>query len=223
METRSDGDHLNSLREKGEKKTMTKEELKALGLSEEQIGGVFKINGLDIEKAKEGLATKEAELKLAKEQLDAANTQIKTFEGKDLDIEQVRKEAADYKDKAEKAEQDAKEKVATLTFENNLDKNILKKKGRNPVAIKALLDKEDLMKAEDQEAAIQAALDKLNEKETYLFETEEQPKPPAGPGGNLLGGERKKTNIPDEENYGATLGKKKTGQEQPNSMDQYKL
>jgi len=48
---------------------MTKEELLALGLTEEQIKDVFVINGKDVEKAKGDLATKETELTSAKEQL----------------------------------------------------------------------------------------------------------------------------------------------------------
>ena len=41
---------------------MTKEELQALGLTEEQITELFKINGKDVEKAKGELGTKEKEV-----------------------------------------------------------------------------------------------------------------------------------------------------------------
>lgn len=81
-------------------------ELQALGLSQEQIDAIFKINGLDVENAK---AAKDKEINTLitqrdgiQSQLDTATTTLKKFEG--IDLEQIQNELQTYKTKAEDAE-----------------------------------------------------------------------------------------------------------------------
>lgn len=97
---------------------MTKEELLALGLTEEQITELFKINGKDVEKAKGDLATKEQELADTKKLLADANKEIEDF--KELDVEGIKKAADDYKIKFEAAEQKAKEEIDKIKYEHSL-------------------------------------------------------------------------------------------------------
>lgn len=81
-------------------------ELQALGLNQEQIDAIFKINGLDVENAR---AAKDREISAItaerngyKSQLDAAAATLKKFEG--IDPEQIQRELQTYKTKAEDAE-----------------------------------------------------------------------------------------------------------------------
>ena len=85
---------------------MKKEELIALGLTEEQAGKVLGINGADIEHAK---AAKDKEISTLtatrdglQSQLDAATTALKKFEG--IDPEQIQTELQTYKKQAEETE-----------------------------------------------------------------------------------------------------------------------
>lgn len=74
---------------------MKTEELQTLGLTEEQIKGIFAINGKDVEKIK----TERDQYKAQYE--DATNT-LKSFEG--IDPTKMREEIASYKARAEEAE-----------------------------------------------------------------------------------------------------------------------
>lgn len=74
-------------------------------LPKEIINAILDENGKDIESVK----GKYADYDAIKKQLDEANRTIDGF--KDMDIDAVRKEAADWKQKAEQAEKDAAEKL----------------------------------------------------------------------------------------------------------------
>ena len=82
-------------------------------------------------------AAKEAQRGTA-EQLAAANKELEEYKG--MDIEGLRKSAADWQAKAEQAEKDADARVAAFQFDAKLDHAITAARGRNGKAIRALLD-----------------------------------------------------------------------------------
>lgn len=173
---------------------MTKEELLALGLTEEQVPGVFKINGIDVEKAKGDLATKETELISTKEQLKTANTEIQSY--KSMDIEAIKKASDDYKAKFEAAETKAKEELDALKFNHAIENALIKAGAKNVKAAKALLDGDSLKGSKNLETDIAAAITKAKEADPYLYgETD-----PNGTGGSLGGGAKPpKTAITKED------------------------
>lgn len=89
-----------------ERTEMKKEELTALGISEETAAKVLEINGKDIEHAKsvkdKAITDITAERDGLKAQLDTAAATLKKFEG--IDPEQIQTELQSYKTKAEEAE-----------------------------------------------------------------------------------------------------------------------
>lgn len=87
---------------------MKTEDLRAMGLTDEQISKVMAENGKDINSAK----AKFADYDSLKEQLANANKQIEEFKG--MDIDGVRKSAEEWKQKAEQAEKDAAEKISNM-------------------------------------------------------------------------------------------------------------
>ena len=80
---------------------MKTEELKALGLNDDQVQKVFAMNGTDMNDLKQQVTTLTTERDAARSQLGEAN---KKLEGYD----------PEWRAKAEKAENDAKEQVAAL-------------------------------------------------------------------------------------------------------------
>lgn len=80
---------------------MKTSELKDLGLNQEQIDAVFKLNGLDVENAKAPIATLTAERDDLKTRLATAEDTLKGFDGKSAD--EVKAEIAQYKKQAEDA------------------------------------------------------------------------------------------------------------------------
>ena len=130
--------------------------------------------------AKADFDTKNTELKTVKGQLSEANKAIEEF--KNLDIDGVKKAAAEWKEKAEQAERDAAQRIADMEFDGVLKDAINAAKGRNAKAITALLDVSALKQSKNQAEDIKTALSNLREGNSYLFEEDNKTPPPYAPG-----------------------------------------
>lgn len=144
-------------------------------LPKEVIDAILDENSNDIETAK----SKYADYDTIKTQLAEAGKTIEGFKG--MDIESVRKEADEWKAKAEQADKDAAAKIAEIEFNGRLSAAITGAKGKNAKAVMALLDLEALKVSKNQEADIKAALEGLQKESGYLFENVQAP-PPFAPG-----------------------------------------
>lgn len=144
-------------------------------LTKEIIDAIMDENGKDIESAKKPFADYET----IKQQLTDANKTIDGF--KDMDIETIRKEAKDWKEKAEQAEKDAAAKIAEMEFNVLLSSAVSAARGKNAKAIRALLDVDALKGSKNQSEDIKTALEALKKDNEYLFETDQTP-PPYAPG-----------------------------------------
>lgn len=113
--------------------------------------------------------------KAAETQLADANKTIAGY--KEMDIDAIRKSAADWQAKAEQAQKDADARVDAVRFDAKLDGAISKARGRNAKAIKALLDVDALRASKEQDKDIGAALDALQKDSGYLFDPAETPPP----------------------------------------------
>lgn len=158
---------------------MKRERLQAIRIGDEElpkevIDLIMEENGRDIEREK----AKYQDYDSIKEQLAAANEQIEKFKG--MDIDGVRKAADEWKAKAEQAEKDYAEKIASMQFDGKVKDAIASAKGRNAKAIGALLDRDTLRASKNQDADIAAAIEQIKKENDYLFEA--QTPPPYAPG-----------------------------------------
>ena len=109
----------------------------------------------------------------------------------DTQIEELKKHAdasSELQDKIKEIQDAKKEEVESLnnklrqkTLDNELEKELIKRKARNPKAVKALLDN-DTIKLEEDDSIIGLSeqLDKLQESDDYLFESDDKKKKKAG-------------------------------------------
>jgi len=109
----------------------------------------------------------------------------------DTQIEELKKHAdasSELQDKIKEIQDAKKEEVETLnnklrqkTLDNEVEKELIKRKARNPKAVKALLDN-DTIKLEEDDSIIGLSeqLDKLQESDDYLFESDDKKKKKAG-------------------------------------------
>lgn len=178
---------------------MTKKELLAAGLTEEQVAEVFRLHGLVVTATKGDLTAVEKDLEDTKTLLGEANTKIEDLSK--LDYEEIAKEAADYKDAFEKAEIKREKEIATLKFDHQLDQMITSPdfKGKSPKAIKALLDLEEIKESKDIAATMKEKLTELRTAQDYLFDEVD----PEGTGGSK-GNQGKDKKVP-KPNFGKTL------------------
>lgn len=111
----------------------------------------------------EDLEAKNAELVAAHGSLKALGEKIKKFDG--VDVEKLKGDVATWEDKYNKD-------IASVRKEAALDMAIMQAKGRNPKAIKALLDMDGI--TVDEDGALKGLdLEALKKSDGYLFEAEE--------------------------------------------------
>jgi len=151
---------------------MKREMLKELGLTDDQIDKIMAENGKDIEKHKAAVETAKAEADGLRTQLTDAGKRIEAFKG--MDIEGIKKAADEWKTKSEQAEKNATAQVVQLRFDHALDGVLTGVKARNPKAVKALLDMENLKlnEADGTIVGLEDQLKKIKEANDYLFENE---------------------------------------------------
>lgn len=161
---------------------MKREELKALGLTDEVIESVMTMNGKDITKHQTAAQTAQTTLETLQGQLTEANKQIEGF--KNMDVDSIKKAADDYKTKWEQAQTDAAAQIAAVKFDHALESALTGAKAKNPKAVKALLSS-DLLKLQDDGtiAGLKEQLEKIQTDNDYLFESAEKP-PVIVKGGN---------------------------------------
>ncbi len=137
-------------------------------LSKEVIDAIMEENGKDINGAKASAVKPYADYEALKEENDSLKAQQEqmTAEGKT---------AQQWKEAYDQAARDYETHLAGITFQNALDTAITSFGGRNAKAISALLDLETLQKCEDRQTAIEDALQKLKEEDSYLFADQTPP------------------------------------------------
>ena len=97
---------------------MKTEELKAQGLTEEQISFVMAENGKDLKKLQKENDNLSADRDTWKEKAEAAETTLKGFEG--VDLETMQREISDWKQKATEAEKNAQAQLYERDFSDAL-------------------------------------------------------------------------------------------------------
>lgn len=177
---------------------MKTEELKAQGLTQEQINFVMAENGKDIDKIQKKLDDMTAERDKEKGRADTAEETLKGFDG--VDVEKLNKSIADWKKKAEDAEKDYKQKIADRDFDDLLKEVIKSANGLNEKAIMGCLDIPALKASKNQKSDIESAIKALSEAEDskMLFKAENIVTPhftSVNKGGNNGGGIKSKADI----------------------------
>ena len=177
---------------------MKTEELKAQGLTQEQINFVMAENGKDIGKIQRELDDMTAERDKEKGRADTAEETLKGFDG--VDVEKLNKSIADWKKKAEDAEKDYNQKIADRDFNDLLKEAIKSANGLNEKAIMGCLDIPTLKASKNQKSDIESAIKALSEAEDskMLFKAENIVTPhftSVNRGGNNGGGIKSKDDI----------------------------
>lgn len=139
-------------------------------LPKEIIDAIMQENGRDITAAKEAAVKPYADYQAIKDE----NQRLKDQQGDGL---VDGKSAKDWKEAHDKLVTDHKNELDSINFNNTLGTAITAAKGKNVKAITALLDVETLRGSEDQQKAINEALEALKKDSGYLFDEEKNPPP----------------------------------------------
>nr|DAU57607.1 MAG TPA: minor structural protein [Caudoviricetes sp.] len=150
---------------------MKKEELQKLGLTEEQINEVFKMNGQDVNNAKGELENAKKELEDYKAQFTSTQAELKKLQ--ELKPEELSKQVSDLNEKLASQKADFEKQIADRNFNDLLAKTVTTAGGREAKAIMPFLDIEALKASKNQEADIKSAIEAVKGEHDYLFASTE--------------------------------------------------
>lgn len=168
---------------------MKREDLKVLELADEVIDQIMKLHGKDVEAHKAQLTEAEKQAMSLQGQLEEATKAIEGF--KELDVDGIKAAADEWRSKAEQAKAEAVAEIEKLKFDHALEGALTEAKAKNPKAVKALLNFENLKLAEGGKIVdLDDQLKVIKEENDYLFESD-QPAPKI-----ILGG-KGKTKVTD--------------------------
>ena len=116
------------------------------------------------------------DMPLTKEIIDA----IMAENGRDIEAVKARYAEAEnvagaWEEKYNQALTDHRQQMQDVIFGHNLEKAIIAANGRNAKAITALLDVDALKSSENQQTALEEALQNLKQECSYLFQSETPP------------------------------------------------
>lgn len=179
---------------------MNREELKALGLTDEQIDKVMASHGKVVNDYKdkaskvEGL---ESQINDYKEQLKDRDKQLKDLGEKVKGNEELTAEIDRLKQENKDTQTEYETKLQQQAFDHTLENSLNGAKVKNTKAVKALLNMETIKLDGETLKGLDDQLNGLKESDPYLFEQEEQQQTPptiVNPG-NPNGGSNTPKNI----------------------------
>lgn len=160
---------------------MTRKQLEDLGISKEQIDGIMKINGEDIENAKNASAAEiknmQTEVSGLKTQVSDRDKQLETLKASAGDNEALTKQIADLQAENAKVRESHESEMNQLKVDFAVEKALTGAKAKNIKAVKALLDLADAKLDKDGNVkGLQEQIDKLAAAEDtkFLFDAAKQ-------------------------------------------------
>lgn len=197
---------------------MTKEELKALGLTDEQIEKVSEDYGKNYV-PKNQFNQKNEELKQAKESLTTMQSDIEALKKANADNAELSKQIDELNAAQLKREAEYTAQIHKMELDGIVERTLLSSKVKNAKAVRALLDLEDAKVKDGTIKGLDDQLAKLKESDPYLFESDS--KPTGVTPGEPHGGQ-KSTGITQEQfNKMGYLQRAKLKEDDPNTYSEF--
>lgn len=153
---------------------MTREELKALGLTDEQIEKVAEDYGKNYV-PKSQFNQKNEELKQAKESLTTMQSDIEALKKSNADNAELSKQIDELNAAQLKREAEYTAQIQKMELDGIVERTLLSSKVKNAKAVRALLDLEGVKVKDGAIKGLDDQLAKLKESDPYLFESESKP------------------------------------------------
>lgn len=153
---------------------MTREELKALGLTDEQIEKVVEDYGKNYV-TKVQFNKKNDALKQAEESLEAMQSDMDALKKTNADNAELTKQIDEMKAAQVKRDEEYTAQIHKMELDGIVERTLLSSKVKNAKAVRALLDLEDAKVKDGTIKGLDDQLTKLKESDPYLFESESKP------------------------------------------------
>lgn len=161
---------------------MTKEELKALGLSDEQVTAIVEDYGKNYV-AKSQFNNKNDELKQAKGEVETLKSEIDGLKKSNKDNAELVSQIDKLKADAKAREEEYNGKVKQMQIDSIVERALLSSKAKNSKSVRALLNLENAEIDGDTIKGLDAQIKALQKSDGYLFDTVKTGTEPGTPEG----------------------------------------
>lgn len=185
---------------------MKREELKELGLTDEQIGSVMALHGVTVNELNSKVSTAEQQATQYQEQLEKNQNELNDFKANAKGNEDLTKQLEDLQSKFDETKTSSEQQIADLKKSSAIDLALTQAGAKNIKAAKALLDSESLELTDEGLKGLDEQLAALKESDGYLFGSNE-PVPPNPEGKKAtFGGNPSSGQNAEEDAFAKALG-----------------
>nr|WP_305040286.1 phage scaffolding protein [Enterococcus faecium] len=156
---------------------MKREELKELGLTDEQIGSIMALHGVTVNELNSRVSTAEQQATQYQEQLEKNQNELNDFKANAKGNEDLTKQLEDLQSRFDEIKTSSEQQIADLKKSSAIDLALTQAGAKNIKAAKALLDSESLELTDEGLKGLDEQLTALKESDGYLFGSNE-PVPP---------------------------------------------
>ncbi|EIT2811471.1 phage scaffolding protein [Enterococcus faecium] len=156
---------------------MKREELKELGLTDEQIGSIMALHGVTVNELNSRVSTAEQQATQYQEQLEKNQNELNDFKANAKGNEDLTKQLEDLQSRFDEIKTSSEQQIADLKKSSAIDLALTQAGAKNIKAAKALLDSKSLELTDEGLKGLDEQLAALKESDSYLFGSNE-PVPP---------------------------------------------
>lgn len=185
---------------------MKREELKELGLTDEQIGSIMALHGVTVNELNSRVSTAEQQATQYQEQLEKNQNELNDFKANAKGNEDLTKQLEDLQSKFDETKTSSEQQIADLKKSSAIDLALTQAGAKNIKAAKALLDGESLELTDEGLKGLDDQLAALKESDGYLFgQSEQVPPNPTGKKATFSGNASSGQNA-EEDAFAKALG-----------------
>lgn len=185
---------------------MKREELKGLGLTDEQIGSVMALHGVTVNELNSKVSTAEQQATQYQEQLEKNQNELNDFKANAKGNEDLTKQLEDLQSRFDEIKTSSEQQIADLKKSSAIDLALTQAGAKNIKAAKALLDGESLELTDEGLKGLDDQLAALKESDGYLFgQSEQVPPNTAGKKATFSGNASSAQNV-EEDAFAKALG-----------------
>ena len=185
---------------------MKREELKELGLTDEQIGSVMALHGVTVNELNSRVSTAEQQATQYQEQLEKNQSELDDFKAKSKGNEDLEQQVTDLQTRLDQNKTDSEQQIADIKKSSAIDLALTQAGAKNIKAAKALLDGESLELAEDGLKGLDDQLAALKESDGYLFDSNDPAPPNPGNKKATFNGNASSAQNVEEDAFAKALG-----------------
>lgn len=176
---------------------MKREQLKELGLTDEQVNSVMGMHGQTVTELNKNLATAEQERDQFKEQLDSNQTELDALKESAKGDEELTQQLADLQSKFDAVKSDSETKLAEQQKDFAIKLALKEANALDEEIVLGQLDKDTIKVVDGKLQGFEEQLKGLQESKSFLFQEAKDPEPtpptptivtPGNPAGSTAGG-----------------------------------